>query len=99
MMRDLVALAAIKTLNMMMLQDCMVNLRGLTRNKVRELVENLQRAGAIKQVSGDISGVGIIHGWVATDQGVSYWLKSRLAIPAGIVEVASRMKYVVRSEA
>lgn len=98
MLRDIVALTAVKPMNVMMLQDCMLKMKGLTRNKVRELLEDLERAQAVKQTSGDISGIGIVHGWVATDQGVSYWLKNRKAIPAGIVEVASRMQYAVRSE-
>lgn len=99
MLRDIVALTAVKPMNIMMLQDCMLKMKGLTRNKVRELVEDLERAQAVKQTSGDISGVGLVHGWVATDSGVAYWLKTRKAIPAGIVEVASRMRYAVRSEA
>lgn len=98
MLRDIVALTSVKPMNIMMIQDCMLKMKGLTRNKVRELTEDLERAAAIKQTSGNISGVGLVHGWVATDPGVSYWLKNRKAIPAGIVEVASRMQYAVRSE-
>jgi hypothetical protein len=97
-LRDLVALLAIKAMSIMMIQDCMLKLRGLTRRKVVELMDDLERARAIKQVSGDVNGV-VLHGWAATENGVSYWLGSRTAIPAHIARVASTIQYAVPLEA
>jgi len=77
-------------MNMMDMQDSMLKLRGLTRAKVRELMEDLERAGSIKQVTGILKGT-TIHGWTATENGVSYWLGTRTVIPARIAVVASSM--------
>lgn len=91
-LRDVVALLSLKSMNMMMIQDCCLKLRGLTRHKVRELMEDLERAGALKQVTGNIKGVTVM-GWSATEKGVVYWLGSRQAIPVRIAEVAATINF------
>ncbi|MEE9403114.1 MAG: hypothetical protein V3V47_07955 [Desulfobacteria bacterium] len=93
-LRDVVALLSVKSMNMMMIQDCMLKLRGTTRGKVREFLEDLERAKAIHQVTGKVRG-GIVHGWSATSQGVSYWVGSRTDIPVRIAQVASTIDFVV----
>ena len=92
MLRDLVALLALKAMSMMMIQDSMLKLRGLTRGKVRELMEDLERAGAIKQTSGTIQGM-TLHAFTATENGVKYWIGTRQAIPVHIATVAATIKY------
>lgn len=93
-LRDVVALLSLKSMNMMDIQDCMLKLRGLTRGKVRELMEDLDRAGAISQVTGRDPRGRTVMGWTATNQGVSYWLGSRKAIPAHIAQVVATMTVV-----
>jgi len=75
----------------------MLKLRGTTRAKVREFLQDLERAKAIHQVTGSTRGV-IVHGWAATEGGVRYWLGSRKDIPVRVAQVASTIDYAVRSE-
>lgn len=96
-LRDVVALLSVKSMNMMMIQDCMLKLRGTTRGKVREFLEDLERAKAIHQVTGQLKG-RTVHGWAATETGVRYWLKSRSDIPVRVAQVASTIDFAVRSE-
>lgn len=99
MIRDLVAILSLNSMNLVMIQDSMFRLRGLTRPKVLELLQELQRAGDVKEVVGESQGIQI-HAWTATDQGVALWLNnSRKSIPARLAMVASTMRFAVRSEA
>ena len=75
----------------------MLKLRGTTRGKVREFLEDLERAKAITQVTGNVRGV-TVHGWAATDSGVRYWLGSRKDIPVRVAQVASTIDFAVRQE-
>lgn len=97
MLRDIVALLSLRSMSVMQLQDCLLNLRGLTRNKVRELMEDLERAKAIKQVTGQVQGI-VQHGWAATDFGVAYWVKSRQGIPVRIAQVAATLDAASQTE-
>lgn len=96
-LRDVVALLSVKSMNMMMIQDCMLKLRGTTRGKVREFLEDLERARAIHQVTGNLRGV-TVHGWAATESGVKYWVGARGDIPVRVAQVASTIAYAVSSE-
>lgn len=96
-LRDVVALVSMNTLTNDQLQDAMLKLRGITRPKVNELIEDLNRAGALKQVAGTFGGIER-WGWSATENGVKYWIGSRTDIPARIVEVASTTMLVYLSE-
>lgn len=87
-LRDVVALVSMNTLTNNQIQDAMLKLRGITRPKVNELIEDLNRAGALKQVAGTFQGIER-WGWSATENGVNYWLGKRTNIPVRIVEVAS----------
>jgi hypothetical protein len=98
MLRDLVAILSLNAMSLMMIQDTMLRLRGLSRGKVMEMMNQLQRAGDIKETVGTVGGV-TVHGWTTTDQGVALWLRgTRMDIPARIVQAASTMRYAVKSE-
>ncbi len=99
MMRDIVACLALRPMNLTQTQDAMMRLRGLSRNKVIEMMSQLESAGDLKPTSGRISGVEIA-GTTATDRGVHFWLDgSRGNIPASIVRVLPIMVSVPDSEA
>ena len=90
MIRDIVAALAMRPLNLMQTQDAMMRLRGITRAKTHSMMMELQNAGDIKEVSGEMGGTPF-SGWAATDRGVHFWLGSRVKIPAGILRVLPTM--------
>jgi len=63
----------------------MVHLRGLSWNKTRELLEELERAEVIAQIQDENGWT-----WAALPKNAIYWIGSTEAIPAGIVQVAHR---------
>ena len=69
--------------------------KGLTRGKVIEMLEQLQRSGDVKTVTGELQGITVM-GFAASDPGVTYWLGSRKNIPASIVQEASRSRPVLK---
>lgn len=98
MMRDVVACLAMSPLNLTQLQDAMMRLRGITRRKTHQMLEELERAGDVKPTSGTISGE-VIMGYAATVKGVHFWLGgTRKGIPAGIVRVLPIIVSVPKSE-
>jgi len=98
MMRDLVAVLAMRPLNLTQTQDALMRLRGITRAKTHQMMGELERAGDIKPTSGTISGE-IIMGYSATSKGIHFWIpKGRKTIPAGIVRVLPTMLPVVKSD-
>lgn len=98
MMRDVVAMLAMRPLNLTQLQDGLMRLRGITRRKTHEMLEELHRAGDVKPVSGRVGGE-VIAGYAASDKGVHYWLGgTRKGIPAGVVLVLPTMTPVPKSE-
>ena len=98
MMRDVVAALALRPMNLTQTQDAMMRLRGITRRKTHQMMEELERAGDIKPTSGTISG-NVIMGYSATDRGVHFWLAGgRRSIPAGLVRVLPTMVYAQKSE-
>lgn len=87
MLRDLLAIVSLRPMSLMMIQDTMLAHRGLTRNKVRDFLDQLERARAIEQVE-DNTGRLRRNVFIATEGGVSFWIHSRKDIPASIVQVA-----------
>ena len=97
-MRDVVAMLALRPLNLTQLQDALMRLRGITRRKAHEMLEELERAGDVKPVSGVVAG-DVIAGYSSTDRGVHFWLGgTRKGIPAGVVRVLPTMAPVPKSE-
>lgn len=98
MMRDVVAMLSLRPLNLTQLQDALMRMRGITRRKTHEMLEELERAGDVKPVSGLVGGE-VIAGYSATDRGVHFWLEgTRKGIPAGVVRVLPTMTPVPKSE-
>lgn len=98
MMRDVIAMFAIRPMNLTQAQDAMMRLRGITRRKTHQMIEELERALDIKPTSGTLKGE-LVMGYTATEQAVHFWLGgSRLNIPAGIVRVLPTMTPVPKSE-
>lgn len=92
------AILAIRPLNLTQLQDALMRLRGITRRKTHQMLEELERAGDVKPVSGMVGGK-VIAGFSSTDRGVHYWLEgTRKGIPAGVVRVLPTMIPVPKSE-
>lgn len=88
MMRDIVACLALRPMNLMQTQRALLRLRGLTRQKVHQMMMELQDAGDIIEVTGKQMG------WATTDRGVHFWIpQGRKAIPAGIVRVLPTMVF------
>lgn len=97
MMRDIVAVLAMRPLNLTQTQDALMRLRGITRAKTHQMMGELERAGDIKPTSGTISGE-IIMGYSATDKGIHYWIpKGRKTIPVGVVRVLPTLIPAVKS--
>jgi len=98
MMRDVVAMLALRPLNLTQLQDALMRLRGITRRKTHQMLEELERAGDVKPVSGLIGGE-VVAGYSSTEKGVHFWLGgTRKGIPAGVVRVLPTMTSVPKSE-
>lgn len=98
MMRDVVAILSIRPLNLTQLQDALMRLRGITRQKTIQMLEELERAGDVKPVSGLVGGE-VIAGYSSTDRGVHFWLEgTRKGIPVGVVRVLPTLTFVPKSE-
>ena len=98
MLRDIVALLSLTWMNLTMIQDTMLRHRGLSRSKVVEMLDQLERSGDIKPVSGKI-GENVIMGWSTTDQGVSFWIGgTRRNIPVSVARVVPIIKNVRQLE-
>ena len=96
-MRDVVACLAMYPLNLTQLQDAMMRLRGITRQKTHQMLLELERAGDVKPTSGTISGE-IVMGYGATAKGVHFWIpKGRKTIPVGLVRVLPSTPSAVKS--
>lgn len=97
MLRDLLAILSLRPMSTMLAQDTMFLHKGLKRQTVRNMLEQLERTRSIRQVE---DATGPIHQWVwvATEGGVHFWIGSRKAIPASIARVAWTMKPVNKYE-
>lgn len=93
MLRDLCAILSLRPMSTMLCQDTMFLHRGLKRETVRNMLEQLERTRSIQQVQ-DATGSIKQWVWVATEGGVLFWIGSRKDIPASIARVAWTMKSV-----
>lgn len=93
MLRDLLAIISMRPMGVNLVMDTMFLHRGLKRNTIREMLDQLERTKSIEQVK-DASGSMPFWVWVATDGGVQFWIGSRLSIPAHIVQVAHTLTSV-----
>jgi hypothetical protein len=96
MLRDIVAFLSCQWMNLTILQDVLMRHKGLSRSKVIEMLDQLQRSGDVTPVTGDLEGITVM-GYAASDQGVTFWLGSRKNIPASIVREAGRSRPVLKS--
>lgn len=93
MLRDLLAILSMRPMGINLVQDTMFLHRGLKRQTVRDMLDQLERTKSIEQIK-DTTGTMPYWVWLATDGGVSFWLGSRSAIPAHIARVASTLTSV-----
>lgn len=93
MLRDLLAVLSLRPMTMSIVQDTLFLMRGLKRSTVRDMIEQLERTKSVSQVR-DVSENTPSWFWVATEEGVLYWIGSRKDIPATIVTAAHTIKSV-----
>ncbi|MBA7550234.1 hypothetical protein ES705_42744 [subsurface metagenome] len=88
-LRDMVAYLRLHWMTFEELSHVMMRLRGLTRNKLREMLAELQETGDLDHVLDQR-----IAKWVygATVQGAGFWINGTVGIPAGIVEAVQIMR-------
>lgn len=89
-LRDVVACLRLHWMTFEELSHVMLKLRGLTRNKLREMLSELQETGDLDHVLDKR-----IQRWVygATLQGAGFWINGTVGIPAGIVEAVQIMRH------
>ncbi|MBA7585955.1 hypothetical protein ES708_27949 [subsurface metagenome] len=89
-LRDVVACLRLHWMTFEELNHVMLKLRGLTRNKLREMLSELQETGDLDHVLDKR-----IQRWVygATLQGAGFWINGTVGIPAGIVEAVQIMRH------
>ena len=85
MIRDTMSVVSASWMTLSEVQDCMVRIWGLTKNKTREILEEMVGLGDCLLEMDEDTGEMIYH--LATKR-VTFWLgpKGLEAIPAGIVE-------------
>lgn len=93
MLRDIVALVATTPMILSEVQDAMLAVKGLSRTKVMDMLEELSRPGFIKVTSWTLDDI-VQQGWIASEKGVAFWIKDPELIPASIALVASTISYV-----
>ncbi len=89
-LRDVVACLRLHWMTFEELSHVMLKLRGLTRNKIREMLAELQETGDLDHVLDKRIGR-----WVygTTLQGAGFWINGTVGIPAGIVEAVQIMRH------
>lgn len=97
MIRDTLATVSVYWMTLSEVQTCMVRIWGLTRNKTREILEELAEMGDV-QVKKDPSSHNLLY--KLKPERVVFWMGVRgvEAIPAGIVEVVETTMLVSKSE-
>ena len=90
MLRAAVAVLALDWMNTSQMQIAMRRLYALKPGTTRDILEELEAGGSIKQ-SKDPQG---FYSWEATSKGVGFWVGSSAFIPASIVLVAEASKNV-----
>lgn len=98
MLRDIVALVTIAPMTLMEVQDAMLSLKGLSRSKVSDMLDELSRPVYIKVTSWTLDDHTQM-GYVASKKGIHFWIKKAEAIPASIALVAQTISYVKGSGA
>lgn len=96
MLRDIVALVATTPMTLMEIQDAMLSLKGLSRTKVRDMLDELSRPGFIRVTSWSMDSRPL-QGWIASKKGVAFWIKDPEGIPATIALVAQTISYASQS--
>jgi len=91
MLRDIMGLLCLQVMNLTEIQDAMMSLKGLSRQKVHTMLDELARAGYIKPTSWSIDGA-VYQGWVAGKVGVFYWIGDPDTIPVSLARVVEIMK-------
>jgi len=85
-LRDVIACLRLHWMTFEEISEVMSRLRGLTRNKTREMLDELKEQGDLDHVLDKR-----ISKWVygATVKGSGFWLNSNVGIPAGLVQVVA----------
>lgn len=94
MLRDLVAACAFYPLTTTEMEDLNLVRRGITHHVTYAMVLELERAQALQAFQEERGQY-----WRATEHGVSLFLGSRKATPAGFVQEVLTFKNVLKSEA
>ncbi len=97
MIRDTLATVSVYWMNLSEVQTCMVKIWGLTRNKTRELLEEMAEIGDV-ETKKDPTSHNLLY--KLRPEHVNYWmgLKGVEGIPAGIVQVVELTMLVSPSE-
>jgi len=97
MIRDTLATVSVYWMTLDEVQTCMVRIWGLTRNKTREILEEMADMGDVETKKDPSSHVLL---YKLRPERVTFWMgvKGTEAIPAGIVEVVETTMLVSKSE-
>ena len=88
-LREVVACCRLHWMTFEELSNVMMRLRGLTRSKLREMIQELQETGDLDHVLDKRIGKWVFG---ATVQGAGFWINRTAGIPVGIVEAVSIMR-------
>jgi len=94
-LRDVVAVLSLEWMNTSQVQMAMRRLWALKNNTTRDILEELESEGAIKQERDEKSQ---IYKWGATREGVKFWILGTENIPAGVVQVVLTTSFVAKLE-
>lgn len=97
MIRDTLATVSVYWLTLFEVQICMVRLWGLTKNKTREILEEMVEMGDV-ETKKDPQTLNLLY--KLKPERVIFWMgaKGTEAIPAGVVEVVETSMLVPASE-
>jgi len=93
MLRDVVAFLSIRPMTTPLIQNTMVMHKGISRNKTREFLEELDNTGSIRQQQATVDGIDAFF-WASTDLGVRFWFKSRKNIPQKLRDTGTALKRI-----
>ncbi|MBA7680950.1 hypothetical protein ES703_89271 [subsurface metagenome] len=94
-LRDVIACLRLHWMTFEEISEVMSRLRGITRNKTREMLDELKEQGDLDHVLDKR-----ISKWVygSTVKGSDFWLNSNVGIPAGLVQVVEIARRARRME-
>lgn len=97
LLRDVVAICSLRWMSTSEVQDVMMVIHGITRQKTLTLLHELERPKYVAQEKDDKDKT---YKWGSTPKGARAWfpMHSPASIPAGIVEVVSISKRANESE-